>query len=114
MCILALRDYGNFARSMRLSGAGEESNFSLCIVFSVCVYTSESATLKVIRVVLPVMKRKWTSGLYYLRGRTIIGSAAAVSFTLLQLDQTRLLHVRLRYMLEIGMNILTERALLCG
>jgi len=56
------------------------------------------------------MKGKLVNRLYLLQGSTIVGAATVSSSLDHELDTTRLWHMRLGHMSEVGMIILSKRA----
>lgn len=78
-------------------------------------YSAEGGVMNVSIGSLVVMKGDLKStNLYLLRGTTIICNAATISKSLSNSDATKLWHMRLGHMSELGLAELTERGLLDG
>ncbi|TXG69893.1 hypothetical protein EZV62_004828 [Acer yangbiense] len=77
-------------------------------------YSFEYGVLIVSNGALVVIKGKFSNGLYVLQGSTVIGAAFVSSSSDPYLDTTHLWHMRLGYMSEDGITILSKRGLLDG
>uniref|UniRef100_A0A2N9IN85 Integrase catalytic domain-containing protein n=1 Tax=Fagus sylvatica TaxID=28930 RepID=A0A2N9IN85_FAGSY len=76
-------------------------------------YSDGGGVLRIGKGALIFIKGILVNGLYLLQGSTIVG-ATAVSSTHLDSDNTRLWHMRLGHMSEVGMSILSKQGLLNG
>jgi len=80
-----------------------------------CKFQSDGGVLRVSKGALTITRGKRVGNLYFLQGSTITGSASvASSDPTLDIDVTKLWHVRLGHISERGMTILSKRVLLCG
>jgi len=76
-----------------------------------CRYSAENGVLKVIKGAMVLMKGLRQGSLYFLQGTTVIGSAAVYT-TLANVDNMKLWHMRLGYISEKGMTILSKKGCL--
>ncbi|XP_071906234.1 uncharacterized protein [Coffea arabica] len=80
-----------------------------------CKFAAENGVIKVSKGALIVMKVCRVGSLYVLQGSTVTGSVAvSSSSSLFDSDITKLWHMRLGYMSEKDLSILSKRGLLCG
>ena len=80
-----------------------------------CKFQSDGGVLRVSKGALTIMRGKRVGNLYFLQGSTVIGSASvASSDPSSDVDVTKLWHMRLGYITEWGMTILSKRGLLCS
>jgi GAG-pre-integrase domain len=78
-----------------------------------CKFQSNGGVLKVSKGVHTLMKAKKIRTLYFLKGTSIVGTAAIMNSTS-DSDNTKLWHMRLGHMSERGMTLLSKEGLLCG
>ena len=79
-----------------------------------CKFFAQGVVLKLSKGTLMMIKGKLMNGLYLLQGSTVVGAAFVSSSSDSDLETARLWHMRLGYMSETWMSILSKHGLLDG
>ena len=79
-----------------------------------CKYTEENGIIKISRGTLTVIKARRSRSLYILQGKTVTGTVAISTSSMLEEDTIKLWHLILGHMSEKGMIVFSKMGLLCG
>ncbi|KAK2975034.1 hypothetical protein RJ640_023931 [Escallonia rubra] len=77
-----------------------------------CSYRTTGGVMRIMKGALVVNKGFKQNSLYLLEGSTITGAAVVASCSDIDFDTTKLLHMRLGHMSEMGMDVLSKQGLL--